>query len=160
MRTYLCNIGQRNTVSCRFDENVWKWLLLPLIVFIIFKLYYYSTSLLLYSNKQVMREPAYRIGVHVFVIPIIFPSHFNFNCFFVAFVWSVVIWALIMPAAIFIMQTACIVFWYGMFTSIHVIDPNSFSATINIYFRSKNSLIISLTHLHDTKHHRSSKIFT
>lgn len=104
MRRYLCNIGQRNTVSCRFDENVWKWLLLPLIVFIIFKLYYYSTSLLLYSNKQVMREPAYHIGVHVFVIPIIFPSHFNFNCFFIAFVWSVVTWALIMPVGIFIIH--------------------------------------------------------
>lgn len=104
MRTYLCNIGQRNTVSCRFDENVWKWLLLPLIVFIIFKLYYFSMLLLLYSNKQVMREPAYRIGVHVFVIPIIFPSHFNFNCFFIAFVWWVVTWALIMPVGIFIIH--------------------------------------------------------
>lgn len=135
MRTYLCNIGQRNTVSCRFDENVWKWLLLPLIVFIIFKLYYFPTLLLLYSNKQVMREPAYRIGVHVFVIPIIFPSHFNFNCVFVAFVWSMVIWALIMPAAIFIIHADrmhCILIW----TCSH-----PYTSSIRIHFRQQLTYI-------------------
>lgn len=76
---HLCNIGQRNTVTCRFDENVWKWLLLPLIVFIIFKSYSMVFAVVLFCLCVSL---AYRVVVfHVFVV-LLFSRHISISDIF------------------------------------------------------------------------------